>query len=153
MCGSCCDPVLFSRANHAAMTKWTTKALQGVPDPSTDEGWAHWEHDEAWKGHRELAIHRFRLGSNHRRNAEFITAHWHPVDDESCACDQFSRETRLCMAQDSKPPVCVGYPWYGEAPEVRGASGMPAQCSYLADLPPAERPEGSRPLIPITPLR
>ena len=146
-CGSCCDPVPFSREKYEATTKWATEAVSGVPDPEDDAGWAYWLEHGWGQESRDEAILRYAPGGSTRVNADFIAAHWKPVSDENCACDMYDREAGLCTAQDSKPPVCSRYPWYGREPD--DGTGMPLQCSYLADLPREKRPEGARPLIPL----
>ncbi len=150
-CGSCCDPVPFERARADELAKWTSAALAGVTDPGSDEGWRWWEQHGWSPDQREAAIARYATDGRWRKNAEFITAHWTPLDDDHCACDMFDRAHRLCMAQDTKPPVCRDFPWYGREPSA-GFTRLPGQCSYLADLPPDQRPEGSRPLIPLMPV-
>lgn len=66
-------------------------------------------------------------------------------------CDMFNPVTRLCEAHDDRPPVCRIYP---HEPEARGGAlitrGLYNRCSYWLDVPAAERPEGIRPLIPLT---
>jgi hypothetical protein len=126
---------------------WTSAALDGAADPADDAGWKAWlaiGWDEAW---RDDAIARCAPGSTMRLNADFLAEHWKPVSDETCACDMYDRDARLCMAQESKPPVCSDYPWYGREPH--DGVNFPLQCSYLADLPRDQRPEGARPLIPL----
>ena len=50
--------------------------------------------------------------------------------------------------------MCRDYPWYGDDPVTSGRGrDLYRECSYLADVPPSQRPEGARPLIPITPAR
>lgn len=89
-----------------------------------------------------------------RRSAVFIRAHWTATGERLAGggsvwvCDRFDPETRTCAAHDQRPPVCEGYPWYGRAPEPqRIAHG---RCSFLLDVPAADRPAGARPLIPVT---
>lgn len=147
-CGACCDPVPFTREQYEATVKWTTEALDGIPDPEDDAGWAYWIEHGWQQDSRDAALCYYTPSGSTRANADFIAAHWTPVNDDSCACDAYDREAGLCTAQDSKPPVCSSYPWYGREPD--GGTGMPLQCSYLADLPPEKRPEGARPLIPLT---
>ena len=150
-CGSCCDPVPFTREQHERAVLWTTEALDGVPGPEDDAGWAYWLEHGWEQEHRDEAIAWFSAaGVDQRVNADFIAAHWKPLGDGGCACDMYDREARLCMAQDSKPPVCSRYPWYGRGPDADDGAHMPLQCSYLADLPREKRPEGARPLIPLT---
>lgn len=85
-------------------------------------------------------------------DALFIVKHWHRNPGaEHYACDMLG-EDGLCTAYDSRPPVCSGYPWYGREPSQEQAGHLGDQCSYLLDVPPEQRPEGSRPLIPLTVL-
>lgn len=88
---------------------------------------------------------------------EFIVAHWHEVGEAEAAvllpemvderhgayytCDQFDGERNLCMAHDTRPPICSGFPWYGTAP------GGPyrlhrafRRCGYWADVPREDWP-------------
>jgi hypothetical protein len=62
-------------------------------------------------------------------------------------CRFYDREHMACRAYDHRPAMCSGYPWYGREPDT---SRLYGQCSFLLDVPPSERPEGSRPLIPLT---
>jgi Fe-S-cluster containining protein len=63
-------------------------------------------------------------------------------------CRFYDRDHRACRAYAQRPAMCSGYPWYGREPD--GSKPAYGQCSYLLDVPPPERPEGSRPLIPLT---
>lgn len=91
-------------------------------------------------------------------NDRFIAQHWHPLsawtDDDgtsvlSVRCDMFDQGTRTCTAYNSRPPVCSRFPWYGDGPSAERAAPLPPQCSFLADVPPGQRPPDSRPLIPL----
>jgi Fe-S-cluster containining protein len=145
-CGDCCERIWLSLPLDD-LAVWSTDALSGVPDPSTDEGWEYWlEH--GWVD-RELAVQYFDPQGSRRANADFLSVHWHPIPEGDHSCDQFDPVHRVCLAHDGRPPVCSGYPWYGSEPSVARAPKRIAHCSYLADLPPADRPEGSRPLIPL----
>jgi Fe-S-cluster containining protein len=86
---------------------------------------------------------------------DFMSEHWTALPDEPghYACDQFDPVARLCRAQESKPPVCRDFPWYGGRGLPGYAVGLPPQCSYLLDVAPSQRPEGARPLIPIEVIR
>lgn len=53
------------------------------------------------------------------------------------------------LDDEGRPSVCRDFPWYGEHPIERRARSLDKGCSYLLDVPPAMRPEGARPLIPI----
>jgi Fe-S-cluster containining protein len=122
-CGHCCDPVVLSA------------------DVYTD------------------CCQRARAGDAVHHNDRFIAQHWHPFGAFTegtetfleLRCDAFDQATRLCTARDGRPPVCRDYPWYGEDPVASGRGPrLYRECSYLADLPPDQRPEGARPLIPLT---
>lgn len=151
-CASCCDPVPFTAAEHETVSAWSGAAMKaaGIPDPRTDDGWAWWL-DHGWDAaERDKAIGRTDPSGPWRQDADFIAAHWTPDGDSGCKCDAFDPATGLCGAHDSRPPVCRNYPWYSGAPCAERAASLPSHCSYLADVPRAERPEGSRPLIPLT---
>ena len=152
-CGACCDPVLFDDDTYRTLRTWTSEALRDAADPATEAGWAHWR-EHGWDDSRELAVAWFRPDGTGRANADFVTAHWHALGDGEYRCDAFDPATRLCGAHDARPPVCRGFPWYSDGPTPEGAAGLTGipQCSFLADVPPGDRPEGSRPLIPITVL-
>jgi hypothetical protein len=133
---------------------WSTKRLEGVPDPRTDEGWAYWlEH--GWKpgvgdDSRESAVYRYDPDGSWRANADFTEAHFTEACDGYWMCDVFDPEHGQCTAHDQRPPLCREYPWYGKEPSADQLGLMYSQCSYLADLPRDQRPEGARPLIPLT---
>ena len=147
-CGSCCDPVILPDDTFEGLAGWTTAALEGVPDPGTDEGWAAWAAIGYTDDQREATVNTYTPGSRYQADANFITGHWHPLGDHEYRCDRFDPATRLCGAHGDRPPVCQDYPWYGEEPAGR-IQDTHRHCSFLADLPPGERPEGSRPLIPL----
>ncbi len=73
----------------------------------------------------------------HEANARFILEHWRRAGGGGratvYACDAFDRATRLCTAHQDRPPICAGYPWYGEAPGVRTPRLSP-HCSFNADV-------------------
>jgi Fe-S-cluster containining protein len=90
------------------------------------------------------------IGVHNRRNYEFMLEHWRvtrPIvsgeyltDSFEVECDQFDRETRTCHAQDNKPPICDGYPWYGrDEDDHEGrqpvADQLSPRCSFNADVP------------------
>lgn len=81
---------------------------------------------------------------------DFMAAHWTEVPGQPgySSCDQFDPQARLCLAQEGKPPICRDYPWYHFEPASIARNLLP-ECSFLLDVPPAARPEGARPLIPI----
>jgi Fe-S-cluster containining protein len=134
-CGHCCDPVTLDADLFARIRE-------------------HARRDDFVERYPE---------EGHRRNLLFIAQHWHPTtawhEDGvtvklGLRCDQFDPQARRCTAYEDRPPVCRDYPWYGDKEGTRcaRASSLYPECSYLLDIPPAFRPEGSRPLIPITPV-
>jgi Fe-S-cluster containining protein len=122
-CGGCCDPV-FLRPEAARVVD----GQDVTEDTATVEFAAkHWQ-----------------------KRDERYTDDWAAYD-----CDMFDRESRLCTAGNDRPPVCRYFPWYHDGPTPERAASMGAypQCSYLLDVPPAHRPEGARPLIPVEVIR
>lgn len=125
-CGACCDPVVLAKTDH----DWIRHLTESGADPGM--------------------------------NGAFISQHWHSPESYADAdgivwlrmrCDMFDPARRACTAYGDRPPVCERYPWYGREPNAADAMFLHRQCSYLAGLPPDQRPAGARPLIPITPVR
>lgn len=130
---------------------WSTKALERIPDPGTDEGWAYWlEHSKYTDDTRDEAIRRYNPDARMRADADFVAAHWTENCDGYWTCDAYDPEHGVCTAHDDRPPLCRDYPWYGRQPGADDAATLYRQCSYLADLPPDQRPDSARPLIPLT---
>lgn len=121
-CGDCCDPVHLTFDQRDRMDYWRDVV------------------EDFWNGAQP----------DPAGSLPFMLAHWHEFErydgGARYRCDRFDPETRECTAHEDRPPVCSDYPWYGDDP-VPGVTG--GRCSYLLDLPPDQRPEGSRPLIPI----
>ena len=80
-------------------------------------------------------------------DSAFISKHWRQGPDGYYTCAKYDRSRNLCGAHDDRPDVCSDYPWYGREP--KPMESMNSQCSYLWDFPVAERPKGSKPLLPI----
>jgi Fe-S-cluster containining protein len=74
---------------------------------------------------------------DHLANARFILGHWHRASGGGTAtiyaCDAFDPTTRLCTAQEDRPPICAGYPWY-DAPPGWVTKQLPSPCSFNADV-------------------
>lgn len=90
---------------------------------------------EAWRADPGIT-------AEEKPTTHFIARHWHPIPgaaDGLFTCDQFDPEARLCLAHDSRPEVCRGYPWYGTTPADNGRI-LSRRCSFWADVPAAERP-------------
>lgn len=123
-CGDCCDPVLLG-PNAIAVIEGEVATGLDADDETITFAREHW-----------------------RRRGELDGDGWGRYD-----CDQFDPELRLCSAGDARPPVCRYYPWYADGPTSGRAATLHPRCSYLAEVPPEQRPEGSRPLIPIEAIR
>jgi Fe-S-cluster containining protein len=84
----------------------------------------------------------------------FLASACRPVGAEGdvilLECANYDTAHQACRAYDRRPPVCSNYPWYGGEPG--SSQWIERNCSYLLDVPPSERPEGARPLIPLTPI-
>lgn len=154
-CGSCCEKIWLT----ADPRRWSARALEGVPDPRTDDGWSYWlEHTTLSDGgrlagqDRDAVLASYDPAGHKRADADFVAAHFTEHCDGYWTCDAYDPERRECTAHQDRPPLCSGYPWYGDEPSAERAERVHQECSYLADLPPADRPEGARPLIPLTPV-
>lgn len=160
-CGNCCAPVYLSYPISGVL------AWLRAPDPADDETWrSYWLGRGGWTDEmREMAIARWQPGSPTRQNAEFMAEHWTEEWTDAdgsrvVTCSAYDPDTRLCTAHENRPPICSDYPWYGEPPKRKralekvadlGPGGARLGCSYIGDLPPEERPDRVRRLIPITP--
>ena len=100
-----------------------------------------------------------------QEDREFILKHWHRISRVEAArripsfgiydgtperfyeCDQFDPGTNLCMAHDTRPPVCRGFPWYSTGPDETSLRAFP-RCSFWHDVPREKWPAG---VIPLTP--
>lgn len=87
-------------------------------------------------------------------DARFMVAHWRPAPEDAArviprfTCDAWDSATRLCTAHDTRPPICQGYPWYGQTP---GKLGMlwSDRCAFWADVPLEDRPGGKLRALPV----
>lgn len=166
-CGHCCAPITLSWQLET-VTRYANPELQngGIHDPRTKEGWATWL-ALGWKDDdRKRCIARCDDVYGTIANATFLKEHWtqewvEPRGRVVVTCDMYDADTRLCTAGDSRPPICSKFPWYDREPYTTGTEGWGREgvedgpgdtrlgCSFLLDLPPAERPAGVRPLIPL----
>jgi len=115
-CGDCCDPVILTH------TKRQVREGGGPSAPFILANWRRISRAEAAR--RRPGLEAFQ-GDGYRYYE----------------CAAFDPETRLCGARDDRPPVCRGFPWYGQEPNA-GRLGSLSRCSFWADIPPAQRPEG-----------
>ena len=146
-CGSCCTHIWLT----VDPRKWSTRALANIPDPSTDEGWAYWlKNSDHADADRAKVLGMYDPAGRYRADADFIATHFAETCDGYWTCDAYDPEHGTCTAHDDRPPLCRDYPWYSEQPSAERGDHLSKQCSYLADLPPDQRPEDARPLIPLT---
>jgi Fe-S-cluster containining protein len=136
-CGNCCDPVAIDADLIDTWRAWLDYwRAGGTKDAISTDG------EAADPTLRFIAEHMTEIG-----NTGGVV---------SFECSFFDKGTRQCTAYDKRPPMCSGYPWYGNEPADKIAKNphqCPDQCSFLLDVPPSSRPEGSRPFIPLTVLR
>jgi Fe-S-cluster containining protein len=150
-CGDCCERIWLNTDPRP----WSTAALAGVPDPRTDDGWAYWLENvrqsdrPLTEADRETVLRSYDPAGTHRANADFVAAHFAETCDGHWTCDAYDPEHGACTVYEDRPPLCAGFPWYAEGPVPDPRERLPRRCSYLADLPPADRGPDARPLIPL----
>jgi Fe-S-cluster containining protein len=138
-CGDCCDPVGMSGRVRGVIQRWQAwENAGGNRDEAENCDPSVWFAIDRWApilgpmGERSIAEDpEFR---NHR-------------------CDMFDTTTRLCTAYEGRPPVCSGFPWYGEAQTPEHIAVLPSRCSYALDVLVASRRRDSKPLIPLRVIR
>lgn len=129
-CGGCCDPVHLSESSRLNIERLAALDLAELNEPT-------------------------------RADVEFTAEHWteirrDPDGGAAYSCDRYDPNTRLCTAHDDRPPVCRNYPFYGRPGDPSSLGLTPGggpDCSYWLDVPAADRPDKTRPLIPLTVLR
>jgi len=47
-------------------------------------------------------------------------------------CKHYDAATKQCMNYENRPPMCKGFPWYGEAPDP--LKSLPEHCSFKKDV-------------------
>lgn len=77
-----------------------------------------------------------RVEQSNYATALFVTEHWTAtqvsVSSARWSCDAFDPDTRLCTAHEARPPVCSGFPWYGQEPTL--TKELHPRCSFNADV-------------------
>lgn len=75
--------------------------------------------------------------TNNNYDAWFIKKYWKIVDERDgrtrFSCEWWDKETRLCTAHDSRPPICKNFPWYGKEPVAAALDPLP-RCSFWQDV-------------------
>lgn len=92
----------------------------------------------------------------------FIMEHWHEIPESEAfginpflqmqrdseivdgdrfyyTCDMYNTETKRCMAHESRPNICRGYPNYGKEYGTEYFSWYSPTCSYIDGAFPGER--------------
>jgi len=111
-----------------------------------------------------------RPSARYRADMTFIASHWRPISAEVAGainphlveepgpwanyyqCDAYDPATRRCTVYAERPPVCQGFPWYGEAPRPRNIGNFRA-CSYWRMFPPLAWPPGTAPVAGSAPAQ
>jgi Fe-S-cluster containining protein len=81
----------------------------------------------------------YEIPENQKNDILFVRKHWKKLREEDghgiYECDMFDKESRLCTAHSSRPPVCRDYPWYGKSPqESVGFKPLKSKCSFWQDV-------------------
>lgn len=150
-CGACCERIFIGTDYETMMGP--TRECQSPPEGYEERDP---EHEDIWKKWDEYLTIQVR-------DALFLRVHWHPILENGqqvhrdatnpeksekggkrygYTCDAFDAESRLCTAQEKKPPICSRYPFYDglvSKPDFR-------ECSFWHDVPRNQWPEGIDPL-------
>lgn len=132
-CGACCEEIWIpiSQAEITACVSGDRK---------------HMVTSDRWAGRYQLDFFARYWRATEQKMVQVHDGTW--VHKTRYECAKYDPVHQRCTAHAIRPQVCRGYPWYGKEPTAAGMSKR-GQCSYLLDLPPDQRPEGSRPLIPL----
>ncbi len=114
LCGACCRVLTLEQSPEEIQATAALTSVLGIPSDSTFAA-KHW---------RPLS----RAEAMERN--PFYTAKL-PESAHLYTCDQLGDDGR-CMAHESRPLVCRGYPWYDQDP--RAMHLADAQCGYYLDL-------------------
>lgn len=86
---------------------------------------------------------RFRPEDMQGPSGSFAREHWtvtHTGEDDVdgstvyvVRCAKFDPHGRTCTAYGDRPPICSGYPWYGDDPDP-DRRGLNLVCVFQADV-------------------
>lgn len=140
-CGKCCDPVFLPSTLTDVAARLADIGNPAHPRNPDSEANAEWMRDY--------------LTPVDPQPEGFDGFDFTPTWGSAWTCRAFNPETRLCE-HPNRPPICTGYPWYGQPPGEHGNQTgtyfLPG-CSYQLDLPPQSRRPDARPLLPIVAVR
>lgn len=145
MCGDCCKVIATQKPlrhyrdvvqGYAQWVAYWDSGGEGLP-----EGWE--------PSDPQLARTLFATSS-------FVVEHWHRITKREAwdrlppmggypghyyyTCDMWDEDTKLCTAGEGRPPICGGFPWYGEPTGDRALHPAFRRCSFWADVKPENRP-------------
>lgn len=120
-CGDCCTPI---------MAGWNKKDVPAT-DPSYRFVRQHWHRINRTTGVSRLRDRYGELADKY----DWSNGAWlrQLKGVRFYECDQFNPESRECMAQDKKPHICQGFPWYGSTPHGGTLRGL-HNCSFRVDV-------------------
>lgn len=64
------------------------------------------------------------LGDERTGDALWVWSHFYE-------CKHYDPATKQCGNYENRPPICSGYPWYGQ--QVDNSKALPSECSFRAD--------------------
>jgi Fe-S-cluster containining protein len=113
-CGACCRVLTVEQSPQEIRSIAALTSVLGIP---SDMQFAaqHW--------------HALTRDEAMQRNPFYVSRL--PEDAHLYWCDQLGPDG-LCMSHETRPLVCRGYPWYGEAP--RHMALADPDCGYKQDL-------------------
>lgn len=114
-CGDCCENI------HVGMdmNKIRRIAYQVPAHPEWQSGWVKF--NESIESAR-FALNVWKFEREGREGGSIFS------------CPRFDAEARLCTAHDERPPVCSGFPWYGDDPNPEDLTKLPPRCTFNADI-------------------
>lgn len=116
-CGACCDPIVLPygpfdiATSHREDLVWMRNNTTHIP---------------AREGKPAYLAHLAHPGR------VLVSEHGQPTNMFFYRCHHYDRDTRSCMAHDTRPAMCRDYPWHGLPPN--RAKALPKTCGYLVDV-------------------
>ena len=119
LCGDCCEAIGLT---------WSQGFVRESPE-IFEERFRRWVVEELRPIHTRRRLRELLplVGRVEREDPGLVdTRHWF-------TCTNFNRETRECMAHDTRPNTCAGFPWYGGMPRYDALRLYP-RCAFHADV-------------------